>query len=241
MKTVAIVQARMGSTRLPGKVLKQLEGHSVLAHVLSRLKAVKTIDAIVVATTDAPLDDPIVSEAEYLGVHCFRGSEQDVLSRYYGAAVSVNAEVVVRITSDCPIIDPTVIEEVIRVHQKENVDYCSSVLERSFPRGLDTEVFTFAALVEAHGNALKPEQREHVTPYLYQNPQLFKLAGVRNEVDYSKYRWTLDTIEDWQLITEIYRHLYAQNSLFSWRVVLDLMNKYPHLADINAHIEQKKL
>ncbi|KRE97947.1 acylneuraminate cytidylyltransferase [Paenibacillus sp. Soil766] len=241
MKTVAIIQARMGSTRLPGKVLKRLEDDTVLGHVVHRLQAVDNIDEIVVATTTNSEDDVIESKMNTYGIKVYRGNEQNVLSRYYEAAVKAEADIIIRITSDCPLIDPDVTAAVIRFFHAENADYVSNSLERSFPRGLDTEVFLMSVLQKAFENAVSPEHLEHVTPYIYQNPHSFKLASYTNEIDYSSYRWTLDTQEDWELINEIYRRLYAKNSMFGWRQVIGLMKEYPELPMINAHVEQKKL
>ncbi|MCY9692370.1 glycosyltransferase family protein [Paenibacillus alginolyticus] len=241
MRTVAIIQARMGSTRLPGKVLLQLVDRTVLEHVINRVRGVQEIDDIVIATTDDAQDDPIQLEAEKLGVSVYRGSEQDVLARYYEAACVSKAEAIVRITSDCPVLDIDVTSQVIRSFCSAEADYTSNCLERSFPRGLDTEVFTFSSLQEAYHHAKEAYEREHVTPYLYLNPQRFRLSSFVNDQDLSNYRWTLDTIEDWKLIQMIYEKLYSPSRIFSWSEVLDLYKQHPELADINGHIEQKKL
>ncbi len=180
MKIVAIVQARMGSTRLPGKVLKQLGDETVLHHVVERLKAVPLLDQIVIATTHDLQDDVMIKEAERLQVFSYRGSEQHVLSRYYEAALEYKADVVVRVTSDCPLLDPMVTNEVIGHYLREKVDYVSNTIDRSYPRGLDTEVFSFAALEKTNREAHTEAQFEHVTPYIYQNPQQFSLSFYKN-------------------------------------------------------------
>jgi spore coat polysaccharide biosynthesis protein SpsF len=241
MRTVAIVQARMGSSRLPGKVMKLLANRSVLAHTLERVKAIPNIDTVIVATTTLAQDEVIVREAKRCGCEVFCGSEDDVLSRYYGAAIAGKADIVVRVTSDCPVFDPVVAKKVVEIFHAEKADYASNTLERSFPRGLDVEVFTMAALSAAFHEAVLPEQREHVTPFLYGKSERFQLVVYRAEQDYSRYRWTLDTEEDWALIQEIYSRLYHKDELFDWSQVLKLMQECPELTELNAHIEQKKL
>ncbi|MED1872999.1 glycosyltransferase family protein [Brevibacillus borstelensis] len=240
MRNVAIIQARMGSTRLPGKVLKTLVDKSVLAHVVDRAQAIDGIDEVVVATTTNAEDDAIVEETKRLGAAFYRGSETDVLARYYEAARAYQADVVMRITSDCPLLDPEVSGLVLRnFHAEDTFDYVSNTLERSYPRGLDTEVFTFDALTTAFMEAKEYHQREHVTPYLYENSLRFHCKSVRSETDYSRYRWTLDTPEDWELIVRMYEHLYEPDKLFAWKDSLALMERYPELATINEHILQK--
>jgi spore coat polysaccharide biosynthesis protein SpsF len=241
MNTIAIIQARMGSTRLPGKVLRDLFGKSVLEHVITRLKKANNIDEIVVATTLLPPDEQIVEECSRLGVPVFRGSETDVLERYWQAASTFKANHIVRITSDCPLIDPSIVDSVIELLNQEGADYSSNAIRRTFPRGLDVEAFHIDSLEVAYRRADRPEQREHVTPYIYQNPQKFKLVDYVHEVDYSEYRWTLDTHEDWLMISAIYDHLYKPNEIFTWEEAIKLMLSHPELALINSHVEQKKL
>ena len=244
MKIVCIVQARVGSTRLPGKVLKKICGKTVLEHDIDRLRRIKNIDEIIIATTTLKRDNAIVKECERLGVKCFRGSEEDVLSRYYYAAKENNADVVVRVTSDCPLIDPEVSEKIIQYYldNKDKYDYVSNTIERTYPRGLDTEVFRLKALEKAFNESKIQRDREHVTPYIWDNSDIFKLYYYKNDVDYSELRWTLDTEEDFQLINRIYGLLYPyMNSEFKFNDILNLYNDYPELKNINAHIEQKKV
>ncbi|HHV71415.1 MAG TPA: NTP transferase domain-containing protein [Clostridia bacterium] len=242
-KTVAIIQARMGSTRLPGKVMLDLCGKTVLEHVIERVKRVKNIDQIVIATTELERDDLIVKEAEKCWVGYYRGSEDDVLRRYYYAAKENQAEIVVRITSDCPLIDPNITNEIIEFYKTHDYDLVTNAgideKERTYPRGLDTEVFSFEILEEAFLKADQPYQREHVTPYIYENCK--NIYYYKNDVDYSQYRWTLDTEEDYKLIETIYKYLYPQNTDFAFDDILKIIKKYPHLAKINAHVEQKKV
>jgi spore coat polysaccharide biosynthesis protein SpsF len=240
LKVVAIIQARMGSTRLPGKVLMDMGGKTVLARVVSRLRRATLLHELVVATTDSVADDAIVRECDRLGVLFFRGSENDVLDRYYQAARMCAAEIVVRITSDCPVIDCQPVDEAIRFFQQEHADYASNVFPRTYPRGIDTEVFTTAALEQAWRDAHEPYEREHVTPYFYEHPELFRLASLRARIDYSRYRWTLDTAEDLELLRTIYAR-FDERDHFSWDDVIQLMEREPGLAELNSHVAQKAL
>jgi spore coat polysaccharide biosynthesis protein SpsF len=198
------------------------------------------IDTVVVATTVEPTDDAIVSESEHLMVPVFRGSERDVLDRYYQAAIAFEAEAVVRITSDCPLIEPAVVDHVIRVFIRGMADYASNSLVRTYPRGLDTEVMTLDALTRAWREAIEPYQRAHVTPYIYQNPELFHLLPVVGEDDYSNHRWTVDTPEDLEFVRAVYDRL-GDTDFFGWRDVLRLLEENPDLNEINRHIPQKNL
>jgi len=240
MNIVAIIQARMGSSRLPGKVLMDLGGEMVLGRVVRRLQRSRHISKIVVATTTVPADEVIVAECDRLEVLCFRGSEHDVLDRYYQAARANAADAVVRITSDCPLIDPELVDETVEVFGDKHADYASNVFPRTYPRGLDTEVFSFDALDRAWREAREAHQREHVTPYLYEHPQIFKLASLSGAADYSRYRWTLDTREDLELLRAIYSRFDGRDD-FSWQEVLCLMEREPELADLNSQVLQKSV
>lgn len=245
MRVVAIIQARMGSTRLPGKVMMKIQGKTVLDHVISRVKQSKGIDDIVIATTTESDDDTIVEEAKRLNVKCFRGSEDDVLCRYYYAAKENKADAVVRITSDCPLIDPKIIDEMItkykKLHREGKVDYLSNTLERTFPRGLDAEIFLFKALEDAYYNAQVTYQREHVTPYIYEHPEKFTLAVYTCDEDYSMHRWTLDTPEDFEMITKIYVELYIKDELILFSGIINFLIKHPEITEINNKVNQKEL
>ena len=240
MNTLAIIQARMGSRRLPGKVLLDLGGATVLARVVRRLERSEHISQIVVATTGAPADEAVVSECQRLHVPSFRGSEDDVLDRYYQAARSHPAAAIVRVTSDCPLIDPELVDETIRVFRDKRADYASNVFPRTYPRGLDTEVFTFAALDRAWQGAREPYEREHVTPFLYEHPEIFRLASLSGDVDLSHYRWTLDTPEDLELLRAIYSRLDNRDD-FRWQDVIALMEREPELVELNSQVLQKSL
>ena len=240
MHIVAIIQARMGSTRLPGKVLKGIGGRTMLARVVRRARRSQLIDDVVAATTTKPNDRPIVDECKLLGVPSFLGSELDVLDRYYEAAITFSSDAVVRITSDCPLIDREIIDKVIQIFLDKKADYASNTLVSTYPRGLDVEAFTFDALKEAWCEASADFQHVHVTPYIYQHPELFRIHSVTADENWSRYRWTVDTKEDLDLIRAIYEKI-DKDDLFSWRDVLDLLKREPNLAEINRHIRQKSL
>lgn len=240
MKVVAIIQARMGSTRLPGKVLRRLGDRSVLAHGIARVQACPLVDSVVVATTTMAADAAIAEEAARLGVSCHRGSEADVLERYHGAARMAQADVIVRVTSDCPLFDPAVLTQMLEAFRTAEPapDYLSNTLDRSFPRGLDAEIFTMAALDAAHLAATLPHEREHVTPYLYGHPESFTLRSFRREgASLAHLRWTLDTEEDWQFMAAVFEALPAPDTA----EVLALLEERPELIALNAHVEQKRV
>jgi spore coat polysaccharide biosynthesis protein SpsF len=240
MKIAAIIQARMGSTRLPGKVLMDLGGETVLARVVRRLRRATLIEEIVVATTSSAADRPIVRECQRLSVRVFRGEENDVLDRYYQAAQWISAEGIVRITSDCPLIDPEITDDTIRAFLERRPDYASNALQRTYPRGLDTEVMTWEALARAWQEARLSHQRAHVTPYIYENPDRFDILPVKGEADYSSHRWTLDTAEDLAFVRAVYDRVDHDDS-FSWRDLLALLEQDPALVELNRDVMQKAL
>ena len=242
MKTVIIVQARMTSTRLPGKVLKQVLGKPLLEYQIERLQRVKLANEIVIATTTNETDEPIVELCNRLAVAYFRGSEDDVLSRYYGAATAHKADLVVRVTSDCPLIDPQVIDTVIDycLQNQSHYDYVSNSLERTYPRGMDTEVFSFSTLQQAFGEATAQPDREHVTPFIYRQPARYRLGHVIYSEDCSHHRWTVDTPEDFELIQKIIEAVYPNQPNFTLEDCLRLLQEQPAWYLINSHIEQKQ-
>jgi len=217
-----------------------LAGATVLARVVERLRRAQLIGELVIATTTDPADDEIVRECETLGVQTFRGEEKDVLDRYYRAAVHFKAEAVVRITSDCPLIDPEITDDVIRIFLDQRPDYASNGVQRTYPRGLDTEAVSFEALERTWRQADRPYQRSHVTSYIYENPAQFKIIRVTGDADYSWQRWTVDTPEDLKFIRAIYESLGSDGD-FGWHDVLALMERRPELLEINRHITQKAL
>lgn len=241
MRTVIINQARMTSTRLPGKVLKEVMGKPLLEYQIERLKKVKQADDLVIATTINKSDQPIIELCKKLNINYYRGSEEDVLSRYYEAAKQYQADVIVRVTSDCPLIDPAVIDEVINTYRENahKYNYVSNTLERTYPRGMDTEVFSIEALKEAYDKAVLTPEREHVTLYIYSHPEKFRLFSVKYKKDESSHRWTVDTEEDFILIKTILEELYPQKPDFTMEDCLELMVKRPELIKINQHVQQK--
>jgi spore coat polysaccharide biosynthesis protein SpsF len=241
LNNVAIVQARYGSNRLPGKILKEISGKPMLWHVVNRLSFSKLINKIIIATTNIPNDNITEKFCIDNKIDFYRGSDDDVLSRYYEAAKRFNADIVIRITSDCPLIDPLIIDKMLVsfLTVSSNCDYMSNVIERTFPRGLDTEIFTFNALEKAINEAATPFEKEHVTPFIYNHTDLFKTRNYSNNKDYSFHRWTVDTEEDFRLIEVIYKELYSPDKLFLFEDVLKLFEQKPELIKINQHIKQK--
>jgi len=239
MKTVTIIQTRMGSTRLPGKVMKDLGGHTVLARVVRRLRRSTLTGEILIATTTKPADDVIVEECRHLAVEVFRGEENDVLDRYYQAAKAFQAEAVVRITSDCPMIEPEITDNTIRAFLQQRPDYASNALKRTYPRGLDTEIMTLETLERAWRNG-KTYERVHVTPYVYENPDQFKILSITGDTDYSNHRWTLDTPEDLEFIRAVYERM-GNNDAFYWRDVLAMLEREPELVELNRQVAMKPL
>lgn len=243
MRIEAFIQARMGSTRLPGKVLKQVLERPLLDFLVERLTQCRALDQIVILTSKLAQDDAIASFCQEKNLLCFRGSEEDVLDRYYQAALETKPDGILRITADCPLIDPDIVDQVVKVfHQHApHADYVSNSLQRTFPRGLDVEIFSFKALEQAFQQAHRPEEREHVTLYLYRHPEKFKLYNVAHIPSLATYRWTVDTPEDFTLIRLILEHLYPKNSQFRLNDILHLLKEHPDWNQINAHIEQKKV
>lgn len=236
MNIVVITQARVGSTRLPGKIMKKILGKTVLIHDLDRIKEMKTINKIVVATTDLEEDDIIVKAVNGYdrNIGIYRGSESDVLDRYYKAAKEFNATVIVRITSDCPLIDPKVSDLVVETFLKNDCDYCCNTLPRTFPHGLDTEVFSFEALERVWEEAKSPYEREHVTPYIREDTNKFRRINVKNNDDLTHLRWTLDYPEDFEFITKIYERLYPKKKIFYMQDIQNVLHKEQWLVEINS-------
>lgn len=239
--TVAILQARMGSERLPGKVLKDLAGEPMIARVVARARRAKSLDRVIVATTTDASDDAVSELCARRGWPLYRGSPSDLLDRYYQAAKLHSAATVVRITCDCPLIDPELIDRVVGFfRQDEPADYASSTLPpRSFPRGLELEVFSFAALERAWKEDRNPAWREHVTPYFYRHPELFKLKGLVDGQDRSALRLSVDTPEDFDLVRRIYEAF--GHDRFSWREALALLDAHPDWLDLNRHVGQREV
>lgn len=237
MRVVAIVQARTSSTRLPRKVLLEIAGIPMLTWTLTRLQRATRLDEVIVATTTDDADEAVARIAEAQGLRVWRGSRDNVLLRYAEAAEMADADVVVRVTSDCPFIDPEIVDEALSAWASDSLDYFSTA---GFPRGLDVEVMSRAALRRAVLDATLEHERAHVTPYLYQNPATFRLGALTNPVDMSEHRWCVDTMEDLEFAREVARRLGPHPS-FGWREILELVETHPELTRINAMIRQKTL
>ncbi|MFS0674450.1 cytidylyltransferase domain-containing protein [Ornithinibacillus sp. 179-J 7C1 HS] len=233
---LAIIQARMGSTRLPGKVLKPILDKPIIDYQVERVKQSKALDQVIIATSNNVKDDAIIYWCEANSIPYYRGDEADVLGRYYEAAKQFSASTIVRLTGDCPIIDSNIIDRVIIDYLKEGTSYCSNTIKRSFPRGMDTEVFSMDALERANFEAESPLDREHVTPYIRNH---FSTFNVLNNTDYSNYRWTVDTKEDFQLIKKIITELYPSNPLFTMEDAVKLLANNPDWMLINKDVKQK--
>lgn len=245
MKIGAIIQARTSSSRLPRKVLKPLPFNgkiTALQHVIRRVAKSELINEIIVATSENSDDDEIVEVAIKEDVKYYRGSLENVLERYYMAASENNLDIIVRITSDCPCSDFNIIDKVIKSHLEINADYTSNSLKESFPRGIDVEVINFNILKEAYENANKQYEKEHVTPYIYKShPEKFNINIYENFENNSDIRITLDTPQDYALLSLIYEELYNGEDYFTLKDILELLNKKPYLKDINREIIQKKV
>jgi len=241
VRTVLTIEARMRSTRLPGKVLRPILGRPMLELMIERLQRVRLVDQIVVATTTNQADDPIVDLACQLGVGIFRGSEEDVLDRVLRAGCAANADVIVETTGDCPLIDPEVVDDVVGEYLANKFDYVSTGLRRTFPNGLDVQVFSTSVLSEVARLTLDQVDREHVSLYIYEHPKRFSLHNVESGLPdkYWNLRLTVDTLEDFALISAIFEELYPKNPEFSLQDVLDLLDHRPELIGINGHIQQK--
>lgn len=255
LHTIAIIQARMSASRLPGKVLRDIVGQPMLVRVYERTCRAKTVDKAIIATTTDETDDPIEKLCKQRGYPYYRGSNHDVLDRYYRAAKLYNADVVVRITADCPVIDPTIIDKTVSsflgfnntepsMYDPDEIpfDFAANRLPppwgRTYPIGLDIEVCTFKLLELAWKEAVLPHQREHVMPFFYEQPDRFRILHVTHDPDYGKIRWTVDTSEDLELIRLIYSNFSGRDD-FTWLEILNFIRKNPNIAQINAEVKPK--
>lgn len=257
--TIAIIQARMSSSRLPGKVLRDIGGQPMLVRVVERTRQAETVEKVVVATTTDPTDDAVERLCRKRGYACYRGSQLDVLDRYYQAARHYNADVVVRITADCPLIDPGLIDHMVNsfLGSPEMADLTPPAPDsrspfpydlaanrlpapwgRTYPIGLDIEVCAFQGLEQVWKEAVLPHHREHVMPYFYDHPERFKILHINHDEDFGSMRWTVDTAADLDLVRQIFQHFQDRND-FSWLDILDLVEHEPHLAQINLQVKHK--
>jgi len=233
MRSAIILQARMGSTRLPGKVLKKLAGKTILEIHIERLRKAKSVDDIIIATSVDDRDVVIEKEAGRFGLPCFRGSEHDVLSRYFHAASAFNIDLIVRITADCPLIEPGIIDMLVSEFRTNEFDYVSNIHPPTYPKGLDVEVFSKEALAKAYREAKLSPEREHVTPYIWKHENLFRLKNLSHSKDLSHHRWTIDTENDYIFINKIYENLYKEGELIKMQDVLEFLDEHPEIFKIN--------
>ena len=243
-RTIAIIQGRMSSSRLPGKILLDIAGKPMLQHMVERTRLAKTVDQVVVATSTDPSDDPVEEFCREFGVPFYRGSQADVLDRFYQAAHLFQAGTVVRLTADCPLLDPVLVDETVSLFRSSGADFTANRLpppfHRTYPIGLDTEVCSFAALERAWKEATALHDREHVLPYLYEVEGRFRVAVLNYHQDYGSLRWTVDTPADLELVRQVYIRL-GERADFNWLDVLAVFEKEPELAQINAGVQHKSM
>ncbi len=238
-KVIAIIQARMGSTRLPGKSLIEIEGKTLLEHIINRVRYSKTIDEIIIATTTNQEDKAIVNLVEKLKVKAYTGSSEDVLDRFYQTAIRFGGKVLVRITADDPFKDPKIIDEIVNYFfSHPELDYVSNTIEPTYPIGIDVEVFSFTALEKAWKEAKTMIEREHVTPYIWDNLGLFKIANIKNHANLSHLRWTIDNQKDLEMTRAVYKELYVEDEIFYMDDILQLLKKHTYISDLNSSVEQ---
>ena len=237
MRTVVVIQARIGSSRLRGKVLADIGGRPMIAHVIERASRIEGITDVVVAIPDLTEDDSLASVIRSIGAPVVRGSSDNVLDRYLTALDATDADVVVRVTADCPLLSPSVSSAVVAAYAQGDADYASNTLERTYPRGLDTEVVSAEALRIAGREATDPAEREHVTPFVWRRPERFALRSVRAATDRSALRWTVDVEVDLALVRAIHDELGSE--AFDIEEILDVIERRPELATRNAGVAQK--
>lgn len=246
MKVSAIIQARMTSTRLPGKVLMDIKGKPMLWHIINRLTYTKKLDDIILAIPNSKENDELERFAKDNKVKYFRGSEEDVLSRYYETAKKFKCDVIVRITADCPLIDPKIVDLVIKKHLSSGADFTANLSEgtlvkRTFPRGLDVEVFNFSTLEKTLQEAKTLYQKEGLDPYIFEHPELFSISTIENGENLSFMRWTVDEMKDLEFVQEVYKKLFKEDKIFLMKDIISLLKKYPKLIEINKNVKQKEI
>jgi spore coat polysaccharide biosynthesis protein SpsF len=234
---LGILQARLSSSRLPGKVLKEIMGYPMLSLQIERLRRVTSLDKLIVATSTDPSDDILAEFCDGIEVECFRGDLNNVLSRFYEAASLYKGDIIVRLTGDCPLTDPALIDHGIEYFKENKFDYLSNTLERTFPIGLDFSIFTYAALRTAYNEAELPSEKEHVTSFIYNHPVMFKIGKIRDDKNLSHLRWTVDEAADFEFVRQVYEELYPNKPDFTTDDILQLLERKPELCRINAGID----
>ena len=237
---IGILQARMGASRLPNKVLLKIKGKTLLELYVNRVKQSRLLDEIVIATTTKSEDDAIEEIASKLGIECFRGSEHDLLDRYYQCAKKYRGDVVVRVTPDDPFVDHRVIDQAIQLFEDNEVDFVTNHFEPTYPEGLDVEVYSIHALEKSWKEAKLLSEREHVFPYIQNNQGKFKIINFKQEKNYSYLRWTIDYDCDYEMTKIIYDCLYDKTPIFLQEDILKLLEKQPEISEMNAHIKRKE-
>lgn len=235
----ALIQARFSSTRLPGKILREINGRPMISYMLDRVAAAENIDKVVLITSTDSSDDPVEKLCKNNNILYYRGSLDDVLDRYYQAAKKLKADVIVRLTGDCPLMDPRMVEDVINVYKKGSYDFVSNSIppNNTIPDGMDVEVFSFRKLEQAWHKTKKPSDREHVTFYFWQNPKLFSVFKYDLKKDLSSYRLTVDYPEDFEVIKAVFAELYPKNPLFTMEDIIDFLNDNPDIRNMNKNVK----
>ena len=241
MNVVAIIQARTGSTRLPNKIFSKLNGYDLLYHVVNRLKPSKEINNIVIATTNSHKDDIVEKWCIKNFIDFYRGSEKNVLKRYYNTGKKFNADIIIRITADDPFKDFRIIDEAIKILKENDYDFVCNNSPVSYPEGLDVEVLTMEALAQSFYNSKSSFEQEHVTQYIHRNKTNFKIFNIKNNKDYSHYRWTIDTKEDYLFVREIYENLFDEKSIFTTEDIYEFLEENLHLLNINDKVKKSDL
>ena len=237
---IAIMQARMGSARLPNKVLRTIKGKTLLELYINRVKQSQLVEKIVVATTTNPRDTVIEETVSKFGIECFRGSEDDLLDRYYQCAKKYHADVIVRVTPDDPFVDYRVIDRAVQIFRDNEVDFVTNHFDPTYPEGLDVEVYSIEALEKSWKEAELLSEREHVFPYIQNHKDQFKIINFKQDKDYSHLRWTIDYECDFEMTKRIYDHLYDKKRIFLQEDIVRLLENHPEIAELNAHIKRKE-
>lgn len=238
-KITVMIQARTGSTRLSGKVLSQIEDKPMIWHVINRVKEIKFVEQIALITTKEKSDQTLLEIAENEKIIGFSGNTMDVLDRHYQCALRLSADPIIRITGDCPLIDPYIVEEMLKIFINHDYDYISNIHPPTYPDGLDTEIFSFKTLQQCHKNAKLPSEREHVTPFISKNPDKFKLFNFENKENLSKNRWTVDEKEDLKFVKLIYEKM-RPKKIFNFEQILQILKNEPDLIEINNQIKRNE-
>jgi spore coat polysaccharide biosynthesis protein SpsF (cytidylyltransferase family) len=238
-KITCVIQARTDSKRLANKVLKEIEGTPMICHIINRIKRARNVEQIILATTDNDSDKILLDIAEKFKIIGFAGNADDVLERFFDVATSFSADPVVRITGDCPLVDPELLDSMIQIFLENKYDYISNTIERTFPDGLDIEIFSFDALKKAHEQAKWLSEREHVTPFIVKNQDLFRVYNYKNNQDLSNLRWCVDEEDDLLMVKQIFHEMDAEQ-FFSTSDIIDLISRKPKIAEINKNIKSNE-